>query len=486
MNRQSRVKYNEETRSKPLRSGSEVGRGPGLGYVFFSAFPDWRIEKDAFPMERSFVKCTIMTRVEEVRSHPLLPELRFDQFSLVRFAHNAADFLMPASSKAFSRVLSEIVGRSLVNLFGLAFKERRHVLTCSIGRLRAKSERSFLGTLINNCCKSSESCKRKVQSHRVATGVEMLRVPHRKIKETHTLYRIDGLLVSLPIGFKMEPHTIKHVPHWKNQLTIGFEMKPHAIKQFTQKLKLISRASLTPELNYIAKPAASWLDDFLVWLSPEAFGCCRKFTNGSYCPPDDQPPCCFPDEGFCDSSEGVCRDCTTCFRHSDLVGDRPTTEQFKEKLPWFLNSLPSADCAKGGHGAYTNSVNLKGYEIGIIKASEFRSYHTPLNKQGDYVNALRAAKEFCSKISDSLKCFQPSNLIVLPSSFLDEINHDSELLFPSQATVLSVYQGLCLQAIGDRFSSSPPLQILFVSSLIIPPCWCTFFSLPFLLPSAAM
>ncbi|XP_050935106.1 uncharacterized protein LOC103490460 isoform X3 [Cucumis melo] len=145
-------------------------------------------------------------------------------------------------------------------------------------------------------------------------------------------------------------------------------------------LNEISRASLTPELNYIAKPAASWLDDFLVWLSPEAFGCCRKFTNGSYCPPDDQ-----------------------CFRHSDLVGDRPTTGQFKEKLPWFLNSLPSADCAKGGHGAYTNSVNLKGYEIGIIKASEFRSYHTPLNKQGDYVNALRAAKEFCSKISDSLK-----------------------------------------------------------------------------------
>lgn len=50
----------------------------------------------------------------------------------------------------------------------------------------------------------------------------------------------------------------------------------------------ISRASTTPESSYIAKPAASWLDDFLVWLSPEAFGCCRKFVNGSYCPPDDQ------------------------------------------------------------------------------------------------------------------------------------------------------------------------------------------------------
>lgn len=49
-----------------------------------------------------------------------------------------------------------------------------------------------------------------------------------------------------------------------------------------------------------------------------------------------------------------------CFRHSDFQNDRPTTPQFKEKLPWFLDSLPSADCAKGGHGAYTNSVELTG------------------------------------------------------------------------------------------------------------------------------
>lgn len=49
-----------------------------------------------------------------------------------------------------------------------------------------------------------------------------------------------------------------------------------------------------------------------------------------------------------------------CFRHSELHNDRPTTTQFKEKLPWFLTALPSADCAKGGHGAYTSSVDLKG------------------------------------------------------------------------------------------------------------------------------
>ncbi|KAL5562347.1 hypothetical protein UlMin_032094 [Ulmus minor] len=167
-------------------------------------------------------------------------------------------------------------------------------------------------------------------------------------------------------------------------------------------LNEISRASVTPESSYIAKPAASWLDDFLVWMSPEAFGCCRKFINGSYCPPDDQPPCCEPDEAPCGLG-GVCKDCTTCFRHSDLVNDRPSSVQFMEKLPWFLNALPSADCAKGGHGAYTNSVDLNGYESGVIQASEFRTYHTPLNKQVDYVNSLQAARDFSSRVSSSLK-----------------------------------------------------------------------------------
>lgn len=51
-----------------------------------------------------------------------------------------------------------------------------------------------------------------------------------------------------------------------------------------------------------------------------------------------------------------------CFLHSDLHGGRPSTAQFEEKLPWFLNALPSADCAKGGHGAYTSSVELKGLQ----------------------------------------------------------------------------------------------------------------------------
>ncbi|XP_010690227.2 uncharacterized protein LOC104903808 isoform X1 [Beta vulgaris subsp. vulgaris] len=206
----------------------------------------------------------------------------------------------------------------------------------------------------------------------------------------------EHLRVGPPLYFVVKDYNYSSKSKHTNQLCSISKCDSNSL------LNEISRASTTPESSYIAKPAASWLDDFLVWLSPEAFGCCRKFVNGSYCPPDDQPPCCSPDEGPCGYG-GVCGDCTTCFRHTDLDNDRPSTAQFREKLPWFLNALPSADCAKGGHGAYTTSLDLTGYENGIIRASEFRTYHTPVNRQSDYVNALRAAREFSSKISDSLK-----------------------------------------------------------------------------------
>eukprot|EP00850_Spirogloea_muscicola_P012084 SM000077S21558 [mRNA] locus=s77:255081:266054:+ [translate_table: standard] len=145
-------------------------------------------------------------------------------------------------------------------------------------------------------------------------------------------------------------------------------------------LNEVSRAAMSPATSFIATPAASWLDDFLSWTSPLAFGCCRRFPSGSYCPADDQ-----------------------CFLPGDLEEGRPSLHQFREKLPWFLEALPSADCAKGGHGAYSHSLDLTDFESGIITASEFRSYHTALSKQSDFIDALRAAKTFTTRMSDALE-----------------------------------------------------------------------------------
>ncbi|RVW48387.1 Niemann-Pick C1 protein [Vitis vinifera] len=154
------------------------------------------------------------------------------------------------------------------------------------------------------------------------------------------------------------------------------------------------KSIFVPESSYIAKPAASWLDDFLVWMSPEAFGCCRKFVNGSYCPPDDQPPCCSPDEGYCDLG-GVCKDCTTW----PAIYRTNSGRSFHGSLM----HCPLLIVQRVAMELYTSSVDLNGYESSVIQASEFRTYHTPLNKQVDYVNSMRAAREFSSRVSDALK-----------------------------------------------------------------------------------
>ncbi|EFN58463.1 hypothetical protein CHLNCDRAFT_6284, partial [Chlorella variabilis] len=111
---------------------------------------------------------------------------------------------------------------------------------------------------------------------------------------------------------------------------------------------------------------SSWLDDFLTWASPEipqassgraclrlltVLQCCRQDANGTRCPPPDQPPC--------SDSPDACADCTACFAPSDLPGGRPDLQQFQDKLPWFLDSLPSAACAKGGAGAYTDAIQAR-------------------------------------------------------------------------------------------------------------------------------
>ena len=41
--------------------------------------------------------------------------------------------------------------------------------------------------------------------------------------------------------------------------------------------------------------------------------------------------------------------------------------QTRQHLPWFLDALPSEDCAKGGAGAYTDALQRSAKESSGIK-----------------------------------------------------------------------------------------------------------------------
>lgn len=61
---------------------------------------------------------------------------------------------------------------------------------------------------------------------------------------------------------------------------------------------------------------------------------------GQYCPPPDQPPC--------STNATACADCHVCL--AEMPGGRPDLDQYQAYLPWFLQSVPSEGCAKGGAG----------------------------------------------------------------------------------------------------------------------------------------
>jgi Niemann-Pick C1 protein len=162
-------------------------------------------------------------------------------------------------------------------------------------------------------------------------------------------------------------------------------------------LNRVALSARSPWISYLSGPASSWLDDFISWTSPEIPQCCRSFPNGTACPPPDQPPCKVidPDEGPKDT--GICKDCTSCFSPSPEKGRfNLTVKDFKRFLPRFLEAKPSAECAKGGLGAYndalqanaTDPTGVDGLSIGSISTSSFTAYYLPLSSQQDFIRAL--------------------------------------------------------------------------------------------------
>ncbi|DBB06657.1 TPA: hypothetical protein ACH3X1_012171 [Trebouxia sp. C0004] len=162
----------------------------------------------------------------------------------------------------------------------------------------------------------------------------------------------------------------------------------------------VSAAAREPGRTFIADPPASWLDDFLSWLSPGLPHCCREDPQGQQCPPPDQFPC--------NTSASACADCATCFTTGSgpdprvLPHHRPTLQQVQEKLPWFLKAVPSAECAKGGVGGYNNALQMDpadptgiaGLCKGRVTASSFRTYYVPLNTQQNFIDAYQAIRDF--------------------------------------------------------------------------------------------
>ncbi|CAG8596163.1 11314_t:CDS:2 [Funneliformis mosseae] len=143
------------------------------------------------------------------------------------------------------------------------------------------------------------------------------------------------------------------------------------------------------QVSYIAEPTSVWIDDFLHWLNPSLEMCCR-FKKGT-----DQKELCNGD----DDEE----DCEVCFKDREphwniTMSGMPQGEEFLKYLDLWLKSSPDEFCPLAGKAAYADAIVNDSEKITII-ASHFRTFHTALKSQKDYIAAYHSAHRICELIN---------------------------------------------------------------------------------------
>ena len=134
---------------------------------------------------------------------------------------------------------------------------------------------------------------------------------------------------------------------------------------------ILEQESKRPEVSYISGATASWFDDYFYWLNPSS-ECCTE--NGKTCFADRDPP------------------------WNITLWGMPEGEEFVHYASKWIKAPTNEDCPQGGQAAYSNAVVVDAKDI-TIPASHFRTSHTPLHSQEDFIASYKAARRIADSIS---------------------------------------------------------------------------------------
>ena len=125
-------------------------------------------------------------------------------------------------------------------------------------------------------------------------------------------------------------------------------------------------------VSYIADAAASWVDDFFFWLNPALDSCC--VDGSSACFDGRDPPWNVQLEGM------------------------PQGEEYISYLDRWQKATNVEECALAGAAAYADAIVIDKNDV-TIPASHFRTSHTPLRSQKEFINAYKSARRISDDIS---------------------------------------------------------------------------------------
>ncbi|KAF9485399.1 multidrug efflux transporter AcrB transmembrane domain-containing protein [Pholiota conissans] len=183
------------------------------------------------------------------------------------------------------------------------------------------------------------------------------------------------------------------------------------------------------ESSFIAEPSASWIDDFLRWLNPSNFQCCRvrKADTSVFCGPRDRERLCQP-----------------CYQDKQppwnvTMDGLPEDEEFMRYFRQWWNSPTSEECPLAGKTSFGTAIALT--EGGDkIEASHFRTFHSPLKNQQDLINAFAAAHRIAEELSEDIgtQVFPYSLFYVFFDQYAHIVAITQEILGLGLAAVLIV------------------------------------------------
>ena len=185
----------------------------------------------------------------------------------------------------------------------------------------------------------------------------------------------------------------------------------------TSLTNILEQESKRPDVSYISGATASWIDDFLFWLKP-SFDCCT-LPNGDPCFADRDPPW-----------------------NQSLYG-MPEGAEFLAYASKWLESPTDESCPLGGKAAYSTAVVLDP-ERTTISASHFRTMHTPLRSQADFIAAYASARRIADSVSQDqgLTVFPYSKFYVFFDQYRTIVALASRLLGAALALILLITSAL--------------------------------------------
>jgi len=163
--------------------------------------------------------------------------------------------------------------------------------------------------------------------------------------------------------------------------------------------------SLASNTSTIALPSSSWIDDYFSWLNPET-PCCRILEYTTETVKGKTVKNTSRAGEFCGSMAPSNWHCRLCIAVNES-DSRPSREQFRKFLPWYLKDNPNDVCPKGGHPAYGSAVNLNQpadpyYNQYIVNSSYFMTYHTQASTPEEFTNCFKQGNKIAKKISDAI------------------------------------------------------------------------------------